>query len=874
MKGKQTSKKSFGIILTMILAFVFALAAGITAAYASAGPDNSRTLSAVICAAAVICAVISGFFAIRGVLSSKKQLKELKSGNDYYRAILDGIPFPVHAVNKNMKWIFMNRAFENMILKNGKIKGRASAYGMLCENAGASICGTDKCGIAQLKKGTGESYFDWAGKKCKQNTAEIIGDGGVKYGYVETVTDLSNIIEQNEYNRTEIIRMENNLVNLANGNLNLDLNISAGSENTKEIHDVFVIIAKYIDKVKTSLENMTEDAEKLCSAAIEGKLETRIDASRHNGEYKKVIEGLNATLEAVVQAVKTTYAYVVKLSNGEEFGAIDESRYKGDYAEMMMGLNKLNHVFFTLKNEAVKLEEAGINGDFSARGDTSELKGGAADIINGINSMLESFSIPINEVKSILEKMSVNDFTGEISSDYKGVFSEFAGSVNRLKATFLEIETMFLNISTGDFSAFDSLKKKSKNDKLIPASLEMMQSIQDLIDEVNVLAENVESGNLSDRADTGRFKGKYKDLVEGINRMLSSIETPVSDTVSALEKMADGDLSYKIQSSYKGDYDRIKTAFNLMAYKFNAAFTGIDRAASQVASGSKEIASGSQNLSNGSTEQASSVEELTASVTDIAGQTKSNAQYAKNAEKFSKTVQNEAAEGNKKMKQMQEAMRKISDSSMNIAKIIKVIDDIAFQTNILSLNAAVEAARAGQAGKGFAVVAEEVRNLAARSAKAARETTALIEDSGKRVKLGMSIADETAAELEKILKSSGEAAQLVRGITESSVKQATGISQIDKGLEQVSGVVQTNSATAEQAAAASEELSAQAAALKQMLSQFRLNDTADDGKVKSTEKKIEPDAPDLSRYADSKEFAAAENENHAQKQSANKYGDF
>lgn len=286
------------------------------------------------------------------------------------------------------------------------------------------------------------------------------------------------------------------------------------------------------------------------------------------------------------------------------------------------------------------------------------------------------------------------------------------------------------------------------------------------------------------------------------------------------EAVAGGDLTIEVEP--KSEQDLLGNSLSRLVKKNRHAMLGIRDAAEQVALGSSQVAGASEALAQGTTEQAGAIQEITASIADVAGKTRQNADEAnKVAELTVQTVEN-AQRGNEQMHQMMEAMREINQASENISKIIKVIDDIAFQTNILALNAAVEAARAGDAGKGFAVVAEEVRSLAAKSAAAASETAEMIEDSMHKVEVGSSIADDTAKALELVTTAVKESGELIRSIAESSNYQATEIAQIDQAVEQVAQVVQNNSATSEQCAAASVELSNQAKKMQEMLAIYQL----------------------------------------------------
>jgi methyl-accepting chemotaxis protein len=300
------------------------------------------------------------------------------------------------------------------------------------------------------------------------------------------------------------------------------------------------------------------------------------------------------------------------------------------------------------------------------------------------------------------------------------------------------------------------------------------------------------------------------------------IKNPINQLLKAVKNIEVGDLNIDLDIETKDEMGDLAKGFNLMTNNMNQVLGEINAASDQVATGSRQLSDSSMSLSQGATEQASSLEELTASVEDIALQTKNNSEMSNEANTISQETFLFAQRGQESMMKMIQSMESINESSNQISKIIKVIDDIAFQTNILALNAAVEAARAGVHGKGFAVVAEEVRNLAGRSAEAAKNTTSLIENSVNEVSDGMAIANETSEALKQIVSGVEKAKNFMEDIAIASQNQTLGISQINAGLNQISDVVQTTSATAEETAAASEELSGQADLLKGEVAKFKL----------------------------------------------------
>jgi len=300
----------------------------------------------------------------------------------------------------------------------------------------------------------------------------------------------------------------------------------------------------------------------------------------------------------------------------------------------------------------------------------------------------------------------------------------------------------------------------------------------------------------------------------------------VGEIQTRMDLLAGGDFSSDCTYAFDGDFTLIKDSINGIIQNLNNTMAEINSSTAQVATGSKQIADGAQSLAQGSTEQAASVEELSASIGDIAQKTKENAEKAERAATLANTIMHNAEKGSRQMGEMTTAVQEINQASQSISNVIKVIDDIAFQTNILALNAAVEAARAGQHGKGFAVVAEEVRNLAGKSAEAAKDTGGLISNSMEKAELGARIAEETAISLSEIVEGINESTQLVGEIASSSEEQSTGISQINTGIDQVAQVVQQNSATAQESAAASEQMSGQSSMLEQLIAQFKLKSSS------------------------------------------------
>ena len=364
-------------------------------------------------------------------------------------------------------------------------------------------------------------------------------------------------------------------------------------------------------------------------------------------------------------------------------------------------------------------------------------------------------------------------------------------------------------------------------DEIGPAIERMVETLGKLGHELRELTKSAMEGKLGIRGDEEDFQGAYKDIINGMNKTLDAVIGPVNEASDALEKIAGKDMTVRMVGDYRGDHAKIKESFNMAVENLDKALQHVAIGADQVASASVQVSTGGQSLSQGASEQASSLEEVSSSLQEMSSMTKQNALNAREANGVSMAAGDNTEKGVESMNRMLSAINRIKSSSDATAKIVKTIDEIAFQTNLLALNAAVEAARAGDAGRGFAVVAEEVRNLAMRSAEAAKNTANLIEEAVKNSEQGVNISAEVLKNFQEINESGKKVSQVVAEIAAASEQQDQGISQVNKAVEQLNQVTQQNAANAEESASAAEEMSSQSEEMRSLVASFKLTGSSD-----------------------------------------------
>jgi methyl-accepting chemotaxis protein len=728
----------------------------------------------------------------------------------WYEGILDAVPFPIHVIDTNMKWVFLNKAFEKLMVGRNIIRDRKDAVGRPCSSAAANICNTEKCGIMQLKRGVGESFFDWGDLRCKQDTSNLVNIEGQHVGYVEVVTDLSSILSTKDYTASEVNRVASALAQLARGDVSFELKTQEGNRYTGEVKAQFEKINASIGEVKGAIGTLITDTNRLTNASLEGKLATRADADRHQGVYAEIVRGVNAMLDAILLPIGEGNRILAQISAGK----IDEliaQTYKGDHEKMKQAVNNVGTVVQSLHRELDRLTDASREGQLSERGKPEQFQGAYADIVRGVNAMLDAILLPIGEGNRILDQISSGKIDELIAQTYKGDHEKMKQAVN--------------NVGT---------------------------VLQSLHRELDRLIEASRQGQLAERGKADRFHGAYAEIVRGVNLMLDAVIGPLNVSAQYVDRISKGDIPPRITDNYNGEFNTIKQNLNMLIDAMNQITAGAEQVAKgdltvvleerspqdklmqalsamvrgltqtvseirtiagEVASASQSISTASVQVSKGASSQAAAAEEASSSMEEMVSNIKQNADNAQQTDKIANKSARDAQESGKSVLEAVAAMKEIASK-------ISIIEEIARQTNLLALNAAIEAARAGEHGKGFAVVAAEVRKLAERSQKAAGEINQLSSTT-------LRVSEKSGEMLDKLVPDIQRTAELVQEISAASKEQDTGAEQINKALQQLEQVIQQNASAAEEMASTTEELTGQSEQLVSALAFFRTEEEAE-----------------------------------------------
>ena len=396
----------------------------------------------------------------------------------WYEQMLDSIPFPISVTDMNMNWTFFNKAAENVTGKT-----RKEMTGKQCSNWGADICNSDRCGIALLKKGKLSSFFKQPGMDMdfQVDTAYLLDEAGNQIGHIEIVQDITKAQKISEYNKLEVERLATNLLNLSKGVVNFDLNVAKADKYTENEYQNFTLINQNLKQAQDAIVLLVTDANTLSIAAVEGRLATRADATKHQGDFRKIIEGVNNTLDSVIGPLNVAANYVDRISKGDIPNKISDN-YNGDFNKIKGNLNMCIDAVNLLVTDAKMLSVAAVEGRLATRADATKHWGDFKVVVEGVNNTLDAVIGPLNVAANYVDRISKGDIPNKISDNYNGDFNEIKNNLNQC-----------------------------------------IDAVNLIIIDAEMLKKAGMEGRLATRADVNKHQGDFRRIVEGVNKILDSV---------------------------------------------------------------------------------------------------------------------------------------------------------------------------------------------------------------------------------------------------------------------------------------------------------------------------------------------------------------